>query len=176
MRAYGLFFALVGVSAASAPSSVLANNVGENVAWQFQTTADQVNKAAIQDMIQKRRSGYYAAPVYTTNIGRQYNCDVAATAQGNQGTNSTIANSPATSGASASAIGNDNDTRVGGSDGSVADSSQKNTGSVGSSVRGATTTSVHGSASQALNSTQTNSGDQTASIEGSTACAFGALN
>jgi len=156
-------------------SPALANNVGENVAWQFQTSADKVNQAAIQDMIQKRKSGYYAAPIYTTNIDHQYNCNVAATAQGNQGTNSTIANSPTTSGNSASAIGNNNVTDVGYGGGS-ADSDQNNSGSVGSSVHGSTSTSVRGWADQALNSTQTNSGDQFASVEGSSACQFGALN
>lgn len=167
---------LIGaLSLALLATPVLANNVGENGAWQFQTTADQVNRAAIQDMIQKRKSGYYAAPVYTTTIDRQYNCNVAATAQGNQGTNSTIANSPTTSGNSASALGNSNDTHVGYGGGS-ADSAQHNSGSVGSSVNGSTSSSVHGWADQALNSTQTNSGDQYASVDGSSACAFGALN
>ena len=158
-------------------SPAFANGPCENIGWQFQTSADKVNQAAVQDMIQKRKSGYYAAPVYNTNIERQYNCNVAATSQGNQGTNSTIANSPSTSGNSASAIGNSNDTNVGGyRGGSLADSDQNNSGSVGSSVNGSTSTSVRGSASQALNSDQTNSGDQYANVEGSSACQFGTLN
>lgn len=156
-------------------STAAAQTVGENIPWQFQTSADKVNQAAIQDMIQKRKSGYYAAPIYTTNIERQYNCNVASTAQGNEGTNNTIANSPSTSGNSASAIGNSNTTDVG-YRGGTAESAQNNTGSVGASVNGATSSRVNGSASQALNSEQTNSGDQYASVEGSTACQFGALN
>jgi len=168
--------ALMAAAVISLPTAALGNNVGENVAWQFQTTADKVNQAAIQDMIQKRRNGYYAAPVYTTNIERQFNCNVAATATGNQGTNSTIANSPTTSGNSATATGNDSDAHVHGRGEGAIDSDQVNEGDVGSSVRGSTSTSVRGSPQQALNSTQTNSGDQYASVEGSTACAFGALN
>jgi len=157
-------------------SPVSANNVGENVAWQFQTSADKVNQAAIQDMIQKRRSGYYAAPIYTTNIERQYNCNVSATAQGNQGTNNMIANSPTTSGSTASATGNDNHTHVDGPGTGTAGTDQDNSGSVRSSIDGGTSTSVRGSADQALNSEQTNSGDQYASVEGASACQFGLLN
>jgi hypothetical protein len=155
---------------------VFANNAGENIAWQFQTTSDKVNQAAIQDMIQKRKSGYYAAPIYTTNIERQYNCNVSATAQGNQGTNSTIANSPTTTGSSANATGNDNHTHVDGPGSGTAASDQNNSGSVGSSVNGGTVTRVRGSADQALNSEQTNSGDQHASVDGASACQFGLLN
>ena len=59
----------------------MANNVGENHAWQFETTTDKVNKAAITDMIEKKKSDYYAAPIYNTNIERQYNCSVASTAK-----------------------------------------------------------------------------------------------
>lgn len=157
-------------------SPVLANNVGENTAWQFQTSADKVNQAVIQDMIQKRKTGYYAAPVYTTNIERQYNCNVSASAQGNQGTNNTIANSPTTSGASANSTGNDNETHVDGPGSGSATSGQDNSGSVRSSIDGSTIIRVRGSADQALNSEQTNSGNQYASVDGASACQFGALN
>jgi hypothetical protein len=153
-----------------------ANNVGENAAWQFQTSADKVNQAAVQDMIQKRKSGYYAAPVYTTNIDRQFNCNVTASALGNDGTNSTIANSPSTTGASSTSVGNDNATQVRGGDGSLADTAQTNTGSVGSFVRGSTNTNVEGWSRQALNSDQRNTGDQSAQVTGSSACAFGTIN
>jgi len=157
-------------------STAQANGVGENQAWQFQTTADKVNQAAIQDMIQKRKSGYYAAPVYTTNIERQYNCDVNASAQGNQGSNTSIANSPTTTGSSSRAIGNDNATDINGTGTADAGSFQGNDGDIGSRIDGGTRTSVHGSAQQALNSDQSNTGDQVASVDGSTACQFGALN
>lgn len=152
-----------------------ANNVGENSAWQFQTSADKANQAAVQDMIQRKKAGSYGAANYTTNnyVGKQYNCDVTSTAQGNQGTNSTTANSPGTSGASANSTGNSS-TGVG-STGTVS-TGQANSGAVGSAVIGSTTSNVQGWSSQALNSNQTNTGSQSASISGSTACAFGALN
>lgn len=160
------------VGAATAAS---ANNAGENSAWQFQSSADKANQAAVQDMVQRKKAGAYGAANYTTNnyVGRQYNCDVSATAQGNQGSNSTVANSPSTSGAAANSTGNAN-TGYGGT-GAVT-TGQANSGAVGSSVNGATSSSVQGWSSQALNSNQTNTGSQSASVSGSSACAFGALN
>lgn len=160
-------------------SPALANNVGENYSWRFQTTADKVNQAAIQDLIRKKKGGYYSAPVYTTNIDRQYNCNVTASAQGNQGTNATTANSPSTDGAKSDATGNANSSDVTGGFGAEggASNTQDNTGPVGSSIWGSTSTNVNGWASQALNSDQTNSGDQSANVSGSSGCRFaGALN
>jgi len=167
---------LAAALACGAASTALANNVGENVAWQFQTSADKVNQAAVQDLMQKRRSGYYAAPVYNTYIDRQYNCDLSANATGNHGTNSTVANSPGTSGANANATGNDNATDVGNTGSSTVGSGQANSGTVGAGIHGGTSSYVSGYASQALNSNQTNSGNQSASVSGSSACVFGALN
>jgi hypothetical protein len=165
---------LLLVVAASAAS---ANNIGENSGWQFQTSADKANLAAVQDMIQRKKAGSYGAATTnvnnSTNIGRQFNCDVTATAQGNQGTNSTVANSPSTSGAAANSTGNSN-TGYGG--GGTVSSGQANTGTVGSTVVGSTGTAVQGVSSQALNSNQTNTGNQSASVTGSSGCAFGALN
>jgi len=161
-----------------APLAALANNVGENAAWQFQTSTDKVNQAAIQDMIRKQKSGYYSAPVYNTtnNIGRQYNCNVSATSTGNDGNNSTVANSPSNAGANSSASGNDSRTGVGTLGGATVGTSQANSGAVGSAVVGGTSTQVQGAANQALNSAQGNAGAQTASVGGSSACAFGVLN
>lgn len=156
--------------------SALANGNAEAYGWQFQTSADKANQAIAQDMIQKRQNGYYAAPVYNTNIARQFNCNVSANSTGNEGTNSTVANSPSTSGAASSATGNGSSSDVGGTGSNAADSSQSNSGTVGSGVNGSTSTSVHGSATQALNSNQGNSGAQTASVGSSSACMFGAIN
>ncbi|HEX7865176.1 MAG TPA: hypothetical protein VF555_09505 [Variovorax sp.] len=166
--------ALFGLLVATG-ACAMANNVGENSAWQFQTSADKANQAAVQDMVQRKKAGSYGAANYTTNnyIGKQYNCDVTSTAQGNQGTNSTTANSPGTSGAAANSTGNSS-TGVGGT-GTVS-TGQANSGAVGSAVIGSTTSNVQGWSSQALNSNQTNTGSQSASISGSSACAFGALN
>lgn len=168
LLAFTSVFVLVGFG-----STAGANNVGENYAWQFQTTADKVNQAAILDMIEKKRSGYYAPPTYITNIDKQYNCNVAATATGNEGTNTNLANSPTTSGSSATSTGNNNSTDIDGWKGNTdTTNGQTNSGSVGSSVDGSTSAHVSGSPNQALNSTQTNSGDQTATVNGSTACHF----
>ncbi len=167
-------FALLVVALVAAPVA-LANGIGGNDSWQFQTSADKVNQASVLDMALKRQNGYYSAPIQTTNIGRQFNCNVIATATGNQSANSAVANSPSTSGASSSATGNQNSSGLDSLGGS-ANSSQGNSGSIGAGVNGNTTTHVDGSASQAINSGQTNTGAQSASVGGSSACLFGALN
>ena len=163
------------VACVAMPAS--ANNLGENSAWQFRTSADKANQAALLDLIAKREAGYYAAPIYTTNIARQVNCSVAASAVGNSNGQSAVANSPTVIGASSSATGNANSSPVdAGRGGGPSSSQQSNSGSVSSGVTGATDTSVRGTASQALNSTQSNSGSQSASVQNSNACSFAALN
>jgi hypothetical protein len=168
-RLLAALFALVATPAA------LANGAGESASWQFQTSADKVNQATVQDMIQKRNMGYYTAPVYTTNIDRQINCNQSANATGNDSSQGAAALSPSNSGATSDSTGNAN-TNTSGADGSKSSSDQGNSGSVGSSVNGNTTTHVSGSADQALNSRQNNSGNQSASVAGSTGCTFGVLN
>ncbi len=157
--------------------SANANNLNENSGWQFRTSADKANQAAILDLIAKRRGGYYAAPIYTTNIARQVNCSVAASAVGNSNGQSAVANSPTVTGASSTSTGNANSASVeAGRGGGSAASQQSNNGAVSAGVTGATDTSVRGSASQALNSTQSNSGSQSANVQNSNACSFAALN
>lgn len=163
-----------------APSPLLANNLGENVGWQFQTTTDQVNRAYLEDLRQKKKSGYYAAPVYTTNIDKQYNCSVTSTATGNQSASTATGNSPSTTGHSASSTGNTGTTELTSSSllpASASNSSdQSNSGSVSSGANGNISTSVEGNTYQTLNTDQTNSGNQLASVTGATACQYGALN
>lgn len=159
------------------PLPALANNYGESLAWQFKTSADRANQAAMLDLIEKRRGGYYAAPIYNTNIARQYNCSIVASSTGNNGAQTALANSPTVTGATSTATGNDSATTVGGGHGAATvDGAQTNEGAVSSGVNGATTANVHGTASQVLNSEQGNSGNQTASVQDSRACAFAALN
>ncbi len=153
-----------------------ANNYGENFGWQFRTSEDRVNQAAVLDMIEKRKAGYYAAPVYQTTIERQFNCGISSTATGNTDTQTAFANSPSVSGASSTGTGNASDTGISGPSGASSDTHQGNSGAVSSGVTGDTAASGYGSATQALNSSQTNSGDQAASVSSSTACQFGALN
>ncbi|HUB13655.1 MAG TPA: hypothetical protein VMB34_17030 [Acetobacteraceae bacterium] len=169
----------------SASPPAHANNYGENGSWQFQSSTDAGNLAAVQDMIQKKRSGDYnpvAPPVYnsyTTIIGHQTNCSVGASAVGNSGTASAAASSPTTSGAAASSLANSNansSTPGYGSGTSSLGASQSNSGTLGAGVNGSTNVTAQGGNYQALNSTQSNMATQTASIAGSTACAYGALN
>lgn len=165
--------ALCGATAAPA----FANNFGESAAWQFATPSDIAAQAALRDLIERRRGGGYAAPLYTTNIARQYNCSIAATATGNSGAQSAIANSPSTVGATSTATGNSNTASTSG-DRSSPDiaNGQLNGGPVSATLIGATTSRVDGAAWQALNSEQANSGNQSANAANAQACAFGALN
>jgi len=165
--------ALALLSALALASPALANNYGESAAWQFRTSADRANQAAILDIMEKHRAGEYATPTYTTTIQRQYNCGVSATATGTADSQTALAHSPTTTGATSDAQGNASDSMV---DGGKASSGQSNSGTLSASVSGGTLVSVGGTARQALNSTQSNSGTQTADVTGSTGCAFGALN
>ena len=83
----------------AAPVPASANNYGESLAWQFRTSADMANQAALLDLIQKQRGGYYPAPIYNKSIARQYNCSIAPVATGSQGYQSATANSPTVTGA-----------------------------------------------------------------------------
>ncbi|MDB5575232.1 MAG: hypothetical protein JWR80_408 [Bradyrhizobium sp.] len=48
----------VALVASLTPMPVLANNYGESLGWQFKTSADRANQAAVLDLIEKRRGGY----------------------------------------------------------------------------------------------------------------------
>ncbi|MBX3563595.1 MAG: hypothetical protein KF730_03355 [Sphingomonas sp.] len=154
-----------------------ANNYGESASWQFETPSDLASQLAARDLIERRRAGVFSAPIYNTHVDRQYNCSVAATATGNSGVQSAVANSPTVTGASSTATGNNNSASTTG-DRSSPDitNGQLNAGAVSSTLVGGTSANVQGTAWQALNSTQTNSGNQAASVQGSSACAFGVLN
>lgn len=170
-----------------------ANGHGENQSWKFRTSADQANNAAIEDLILRKKGGYYGAfkatynTYNTTNIGTQTNCNLTATAAGNSGTNSMTgsASSPQvsnTGSTSSSAMGNSSSSNSDGLPGwGEADltNSQTNSGSVGSGVNGSSTNVGSGAINagggtnhQALNSDQSNSGSQSASVSGSSACTF----
>lgn len=172
----GLGAALVSF-ACLAGSPALAQEVSENRAWQFETPQDLAARAAVADLIARQRAGIYAAPVYNTTIARQYNCSVVASATGNNGAQSALANSPTVTGANAAATGNSGTTQAAGDgDGADVTTDQRNDGPTASTAIGSTGAAVSGAAWQALNSSQSNSGDQRASVQGSSACGFGALN
>jgi hypothetical protein len=186
MRAAVMSAVLLAGFAAWSPSH--ANNYGDDGGWQFQSTTDQGNMAAIQGMIQQKRAGGYGPASYTstntnnsatTNIGHQTNCSVTASAIGNSGSTSAAASSPSTSGASAASLANSNtNSSAPGYNGgtSAQTGTQSNSGTLGSTVNGSTNVTAQGGNYQVLNSTQTNKAMQTANITGSTACAYGALN
>lgn len=167
--------AILALVAPTAPAA--AQEVSENRAWQFETPQERVARTAVLDLIAKQRAGIYAAPVYNTTIARQYNCSVVATATGNSGVQSALANSPTVTGATSAATGNAGTTQASG-DGTGAEvtNDQRNNGPIASTAIGSTGASASGAAWQALNSSQSNSGDQRASVQGSSACGFGALN
>ncbi len=171
---------LAGLSlclALSVAPPAAANNYGESLAWQFQTPGELAAQAATRDLIERRRGGAFAAPVYNTQIQRQYNCSVSASATGNSGVQSALANSPTVTGATATATGNSNATTIAADDTDAqTGNGQLNTGAVTSGVIGSTSAQVRGVAWQALHSDQRNSGDQRATVNGSNACAFGVLN
>ena len=98
--------ALLGTTAAR------ANSLGENAAWQFNSSADKVNKAFLEDMRQKKLNGQYSAPVFTTNIDKQFNCNLSSSSIGNVGTNGLANSGPAASGNLATAKGNESQTDV----------------------------------------------------------------
>ena len=176
--------------------SAAANGVGENYAWQFMTTVDKTNRAFIEDLRQRKKGGAFAPPVYY--IERQFNCNIAATATGNQGSTSAFASSPSTSGNVTQAKANDSQNRFDtasafdlfgfpNSNGPINDprtatgltstSSQSNTGLVQASTNGnVKTTLTQNDSEQVINSNQSSSAPQTATVGNSTACSFGVLN
>jgi len=173
--------ALCALLAVLGHAGAQANNIGENVGWQFQTTTDKANRAVLEDLRQKRISGYYSAPIYNTTVQRQFNCSVSAAATGSSSGSTAVGNSPSTTGNTASSSGNASQTSV--TQGNPADGlsssvtgQQSNTGAVSSGVVGDVVTRVAGNTSQVLNTSQQNSGNQSSSVSGSSGCQFGPLN
>lgn len=153
----------------------MANNVSENIAWQFETAADQATQIYQEEVRQRRLNGFYSAPVYNTFIESQYNCAVNSTATGNQSSSNAVANSPSTSGHTSDATGNAN--RTTDQSGSLASggsnaTEQENEGRISANTEGGISTSVRGDNFQALNTDQVNSGNQASTINGSTACQY----
>lgn len=204
-----LFTGVVGAASAlallaGACSVAWANGYTEDVPWQFQTSADKANKGALVDLMERKKHGFFNAPVFnttnTTNIGKQINCSVTATAAGNSAsngqsatnssptvTNGATANATTTGNSAINGIGNDPNFPLIGVNNTTSsplgsiDNTQGNDGStLSSGVTGpitSTTGTVSGSGgsnSQVLNNDQNNSGDQAANISDSTACAISA--
>lgn len=169
-----LFMAMLMVGGVAHPA--LANNVGENIAWQFLTPAERSALMYLEEVRQRGINGFYSAPIYNTYINDQYNCSVSSTATGNDAASNAVANSPSTSGHSSDAKGNLSDTTYdngGPGDGSTNSSAQGNSGEIEADASGSMSASVRGDNFQALNTDQNNSGSQSATVNGSTACQYG---
>jgi len=90
-------FLAVGIAASLYVGPAQANGWLESRPWQFDTSADKANKAAVTDLIERKKGGYYDSwktKVYNTNnttnntvIESQVNCSVTSTAVGNTGSN-----------------------------------------------------------------------------------------
>src|ERR1051326_4024159 len=105
MRA--LCWLLAGSLAAGAigtASPASANGYGESLPWQFQTTADMANLAAVLSLIETKKAGGFG-PARTT-IGGTQNCFVSAAATGNLGTNSESGIEPTSVGPTLTSLGN----------------------------------------------------------------------
>lgn len=159
-------------------SSGNANGIGENTAWQFQTTAELANRAYIEDLRRKQQTGFYNAPTYNSFIENQnnFNCSNTATASGIGGSNTATANTPNSTGASGNAVGSQSSATVSALQQpfeTVLNNGQENWGLVGSEVMGDSIASASGNLTrQILNTNQENLGIQDSSINGSSACAF----
>lgn len=160
---------------AYAPSAA-ANGLGENSGWQFQGTAEQANRAYIEDIRMKRTTGFYSSPQYNTFIDTQFNCNQNTSSSGNGGTNSTTANTPSASAPTGTAAGNMSTSTItsgSGPYGGALNGLQDNLGPVYSEVIGSSgASSDFNDTYQALNTLQDNSGTQIASISGSSACSI----
>ena len=182
------------------PLPLQANNVGDNGAWTFQSSADRQVRATVNDMVEKKKGGQYQSvnPSYNTYIYRQVNCSQTVSTVGNSGTNTTTAstsspvlNNSGTTSSLATANEATNGLPLNGIAGMVTASAgelasgalnntQSNTGSQSSSVSGSNTsastgavTAGSGTSSQSLNSTQSTAGTMTSAIHDATACAGG---
>lgn len=151
-----------------------ANGLGENGSWQFQTSADKVNKGAVLDLIERKKGGYFDSfktninNTNITNIDKQFNCSVGATTTGNAGSNGMTAStsSPTTSNTGTTSSGTTANTAsngvgqngfgsvlVAGAGGvgmppqGVVDSNQANSGTLSSGVSGSSTNATTGAIS-----------------------------
>lgn len=172
----------------AAPAVHAQGWLGETVPWQFQTSADRANRALVNDLIEKKKGGYYDSfqSTYITNIGRQVNCNFQPTSAGNSNSSNQASRvaSPdvnASTGNSASSLGSEYQSSDNLGRGGVASNSQSNSGAISSGVQGSPSTTTlapinsdHSSGQLDMQVAQNNSGSQTTSVSGSSACQFGA--
>jgi len=161
--------------------------LGESTPWQFQSSADKANRALINDLVEKKKGGYYDAfkSTYITNIERQVNCNFQPTSAGNsnaaeQASRVASPDTTATTGTSASSLGSQYQSTDNLGRGGVATNDQANSGTITSGVQDSPSTttlapinSEHSDGQLDMQIAQTNSGSQTTSVSGSSACQFG---
>jgi hypothetical protein len=108
-----LLLAGICVAVAVAPVPALANNYGESLAWQFKTSADRANQAAVLDMIEKRA----AAIMRPRSTPRTSRASIIARSRRRdrqqQRSQAAVANSPTVTGATSTATGNSSATMTG---------------------------------------------------------------
>ncbi len=168
--------------------------LGESTPWQFQTSADRANRALVNDLVEKKKGGYYDSfkSTYITNIDRQVNCNFQPTSAGNssatdQANNVASPDVNASAGNSASSLGSEHSSTDNlGRGGNSTSNNQSNTGAITSGVDGSPSSttmapinSANSNGQQDMQVAQNNSGSQTTSVSGSSACQFsssGAIN
>ena len=174
---------IAGMGAMLATPS-FSNGLVENRPWQFQTTADKANKAAVLDIIERKKGGFYDGfnTYNTTNIGSQINCNNSANATGNIADNVQAGPNTEANGdpnISADSAGNSDADTVQSDGLSAGESnnsgSQENSGKTDSTVDGSDINNssgdvTNGNTNQDLNNDQDNMGAQDAGVDGSTAC------
>lgn len=174
---------VLALVAAFAPSVSDANGFGENRAWQFRTPGERASLAAVADVIEKKKGGYYdgfETIVYSTtntNIGTQINCNTVADANANTADNSQSGNlvdvrSDAAAGTESIANRGESNSNV---DPGSLTSEQSNSGTISSSVSDSPVSSgtgnvSNGSTNSDMLNDQSNSGNQLATIQDSTTC------
>jgi hypothetical protein len=171
----------------ASPLTAVANGLSESHAWQFQTTADKANKAAVVDLIERKKGGFYDGFDTYTYIGSQVNCTNSANATANIAENgqagpSTESNGQPTIDAVTQANADSTSAGVNGpllnADDTVSQNgNQSNSGNqitdLTESFFDTSLGSVrNGSTQQDIENDQFNSGNQDAAIDTSTACNF----
>lgn len=164
----GRFFTILAISC-DLMGQANANGLETSSSWQFGTTSDAANKAAIAATISKERAGNYGPgdTFIDYNVaGNMNNCNLNATAIGNTGTNTQDApiGSPTLdlgSSVDSGATGNDSTNSTNGGDSLATNTAG---GMVDSASGVGDTTSQSPNNSTALNSTQANTGSQLSTV------------
>ena len=158
----------------------MANGLYENRPWQFETQADKANKAIVNDLIGRKKGGFYDAFGPAQNTLYNMDCYITASSTANESTSAmdARASSPDPSpGSNQTADSTANEALNAGGGGGPLNNDQSNSGTQNSNLSDNTAVvgdidASGGTTNQALNNSQVNQGDQHASVNESTACNF----